>query len=188
MKIIRLLLIIVTFSSGFPSQIVHVQQTPVIWAAEGSSVTLLCFFNIIGKNATAGSYKWYRHVVGSGPDVSNSNKLFHGRVTRVDTNQFIHGRSASITLHSVELSDSGMYYCEVIFNFGQEISGEGNGTFLNVTARESSSMMPPTMDFPTQRLFPVINIMMVALWASMLLTVLFVCYYYNHRVFPIQKT
>ncbi|XP_073447439.1 natural cytotoxicity triggering receptor 3-like [Aquarana catesbeiana] len=187
MKIICLLLIILTFSSGFPSQIIHVWQTPVIWAVEGSSITLLCYFNIIGKNATIGSYKWYRHVVGSGPEVSNNNKFFHGRITRVDSNEFIHGRSAFITLHSVEFSDSGMYYCEVIFNFGQEISGEGNGTFLNVTARDSSSMMPPTMDFITQRLFTIINILMVALGVSMFLTVLFVCLYYNHRVFPDQK-
>ncbi|PIO30019.1 hypothetical protein AB205_0208700, partial [Aquarana catesbeiana] len=115
------------------TQTIHVWQTPVIWATEGSSVTLLCDYRIIGENTSIGSYKWYRHIVRSGVEVSENNKDFSGRLSRVNNDQFIYGRSADITLHRVELSDSGMYYCEVTIQIGQQISGEGNGTFLNVT-------------------------------------------------------
>ncbi|XP_077307106.1 uncharacterized protein LOC143926950 [Lithobates pipiens] len=113
---------------------IHVRQTPVIWATEGDSITLPCDYRIIGENASIGSYKWYRHIVRSGVEVSENNKNFTGRLSKVDQDQFFHGRSAAITLYPVVLSDSGMYYCEVTFQIGQQISGEGNGTFLNVTA------------------------------------------------------
>ncbi|XP_073447977.1 natural cytotoxicity triggering receptor 3-like, partial [Aquarana catesbeiana] len=127
------------------TQTIHVRQTPVIWTTEGSSVTLPCDYRIIGENSSIGSYKWYRHIVRSGVEVSENNKNFPGRLSRVhicsalqiihsvDQGQFFHGRSAAITLHPVELSDSGMYYCEVTFQIGQKIIGDGNGTFLNVT-------------------------------------------------------
>ena len=108
-------------------------QTPVIWATEGSSVTLPCDYRIIGGNASTGSYKWYKYITKFRSEVSENHKNFSGRLSRVNQGQFIHGRSAAIALQRVELSDSGMYYCEVIFQIGQQISGDGNGTFLNVT-------------------------------------------------------
>ncbi|PIO16346.1 hypothetical protein AB205_0095840, partial [Aquarana catesbeiana] len=116
------------------TQTIHVWQTPVICATEGSSVTLPCDYRIIGENTSIGSYKWYRNIMRSGVEVSENNKDFSGRLSRVDQDQFFHGRSAAITLYHVELADSGMYYCEVTFQIGQQISGDGNGTFLNVTA------------------------------------------------------
>ncbi|XP_075040254.1 uncharacterized protein LOC142100224 [Mixophyes fleayi] len=123
------------YVTGFHSQTIHVSQIPVIVTPEGSSVTLPCTYNISGAdNTTIGSYKWYRHMVRTGPEVSDSNKDFTGRLSREDTDQFITSRSASITLHRVHVSDNGMYYCEVIIQQDGEISGHGPGTFLNVTS------------------------------------------------------
>ncbi|XP_077307107.1 natural cytotoxicity triggering receptor 3-like [Lithobates pipiens] len=113
---------------------IHVWQTPVIWATEGNSITLPCEYRFIGEEASIGSYKWYRHIMRSGVEVSENNKNFSGRLSKVDQDQFFHGRSAAITLNPVVLADAGMYYCEVTFQIGQQISGDGNGTFLNVTA------------------------------------------------------
>ncbi|KAM5148029.1 natural cytotoxicity triggering receptor 3-like [Mantella aurantiaca] len=112
---------------------IHVWQIPVIWASEGSSVTLACDYNVPDKKVTIGSYKWYRHILTGRSEVSDNNMNFSGRISIVDQQTFIRRRSAAITLHSVELSDSGMYYCEVILQDGLEISADGNGTFLNVT-------------------------------------------------------
>ncbi|XP_075040304.1 uncharacterized protein LOC142100273 [Mixophyes fleayi] len=121
------------------SPIIHVSQIPVIVTPEGSSVTLPCNYSISGaQNIHNGSYKWYRHMERTGPEVSDSNKDFTGRISRMDTDEFIHNRSASITLHRVHVSDTGMYYCDVSFLHDGEISGHGNGTFLNVTARTSA--------------------------------------------------
>ncbi|XP_073447978.1 uncharacterized protein [Aquarana catesbeiana] len=128
--------------AGFLSQTIHVWQTPVIWATEGDSITLPCYYRIDGENPTIGSYKWYRHKVRSEVEISENDKYFSGRLSRVNNDQFIHGRSADITLHSVELSDSGMFYCEVSFQIGQQISGVGNGTFLNVTASANKGSRP----------------------------------------------
>ncbi|XP_077307687.1 uncharacterized protein LOC143927470 [Lithobates pipiens] len=136
-------LLILTSSPGSLSQMIHVWQTPVIWATEGSSVTLPCDYRIIGVNAstgenyTVGSYKWYRHMVGSKAEVSDSNINYSGRFFIVHPTTFIHEQSAAMTLQPVALLDSGLYYCEVTLEIGQEISGYGNGTFLNVTASVS---------------------------------------------------
>ncbi|XP_072277057.1 natural cytotoxicity triggering receptor 3-like [Pyxicephalus adspersus] len=122
---------------GFLSQMIHVQQIPVIWATEGSSVTLPCYYNISGGNSSIGSFKWYRHKAVSSAEVSDNSTHFHGRVSEADLNKFISERSATITLHKVEKTDLGMYFCEVRLLFSQEISGHGNGTFLNVTGVQS---------------------------------------------------
>nr|DBA18315.1 TPA: hypothetical protein GDO54_016579 [Pyxicephalus adspersus] len=118
---------------GFLSQMIHVQQIPVKWATEGSSVTLPCYYNISGGNTSIGSFKWYRHKAVSNVEVSDNSTHFHGRVSEADVNKFISEQSATITLHNVEKADLGMYFCEVRLLFSQEISGHGNGTFLNVT-------------------------------------------------------
>ncbi|XP_063797647.1 natural cytotoxicity triggering receptor 3 [Pseudophryne corroboree] len=125
------------FAHGYHSQTITVSQIPVIVTPEGSSVTLPCTYSISGAdNATDGWYRWYRHTVRTGPDVTDSNKDFTGRISRVDGEEFISSRSASITLHRADVSDTGMYYCEVTFQHGGEISGHGAGTFLNVTGKK----------------------------------------------------
>ncbi|XP_072276368.1 natural cytotoxicity triggering receptor 3-like [Pyxicephalus adspersus] len=123
---------------GFLSQMIHVQQIPVKWATEGSSVTLPCYYNISGGNTSIGSFKWYRHKAVSNVEVSDNSTHFHGRVSEADVNKFISEQSATITLHNVEKADLGMYFCEVRLLFSQEISGHGNGTFLNVTDAKSA--------------------------------------------------
>ncbi|XP_075061678.1 natural cytotoxicity triggering receptor 3-like [Mixophyes fleayi] len=129
----QILLVLGTLQ-GFQSQTIHVSQIPVIVTPEGSSVTLPCNYSISGaEDITIGMYKWYRHMVRTGPEVSDSNKDFTGRISRVDLDEFINDRSASITLHRVHVSDTGVYYCEVTFQHGGEISGHGTGTLLNVT-------------------------------------------------------
>ncbi|XP_073447441.1 natural cytotoxicity triggering receptor 3-like isoform X1 [Aquarana catesbeiana] len=161
-------LLILTSSPGFLSQTIHVRQTPVIWATEGSSVTLPCDYRIIGESAsigendTVGSYKWYKHMVGSKAEVSDSNINYSGRLFMVHSTTFIREQLAAMTLQPVELSDSGMYYCEVTLEMGQEIPGYGNGTFLNVTASVSR---PPS--------YTVQNIIRITLSVLVFLAILF---------------
>ncbi|XP_072276366.1 natural cytotoxicity triggering receptor 3-like isoform X2 [Pyxicephalus adspersus] len=133
MRSLQLLLLLVGPLQGFASQAIHVWQIPVISAVGGSSVTLPCVYNISSEQeATIGSYKWYKHLLHTGMEISNSKELI-GRISRTATDQFIERRSASIILHRVGSSDSGIYYCEVIFQIGGDVTAHGNGTFLNVT-------------------------------------------------------
>ncbi|KAG9464387.1 hypothetical protein GDO78_020017, partial [Eleutherodactylus coqui] len=120
--------------SGFLSLEIQVFQIPKVHATSSSDATLPCTYNISGvKEVTVGSYKWYRHLVRYGPEVSNSNRDFTGRISRANTDRFINTRSAQITIHNVIPSDTASYYCEVTFVHGGEITGHGPGTLLNVT-------------------------------------------------------
>uniref|UniRef100_A0A803K275 Ig-like domain-containing protein n=1 Tax=Xenopus tropicalis TaxID=8364 RepID=A0A803K275_XENTR len=47
-------------------------------------------------------------------------------------NEFINNRSVSIQLHRVQISDTGMYICEVTLGLNKTLQGHWNGTFLNV--------------------------------------------------------
>ncbi|XP_044129596.1 uncharacterized protein LOC122922899 [Bufo gargarizans] len=124
-------LLIVT---GFLSMEIQVYQIPEVHATPGNDVTLPCTYNVSGvEEATIGSYKWYRHLVKTGPEVSDSNKDFTGRISRADAAEFISNRDAHVTIHNVDPSHSGIYFCQVIFQHGKEITGVGNGTLLNVT-------------------------------------------------------
>ncbi|KAG9464388.1 hypothetical protein GDO78_020018, partial [Eleutherodactylus coqui] len=120
--------------SGFLFQEIQVFQVPEVHATPSSDATLPCTYNISGVEAIIGTYKWYRYLVRYGPEVSDSNKDFTGRISRVNTDLFINTRSAQITIHNVIPSDAASYYCEVTFlHHGGEISGHGAGTLLNVT-------------------------------------------------------
>ncbi|XP_075688584.1 natural cytotoxicity triggering receptor 3-like [Rhinoderma darwinii] len=122
---------------GIVSQKIEVSQIPEVHGTAGSEVTLPCTYNVSGvEEGSLGSYKWYRHLVKTGPEVSDSNKDFTGRISRADAAEFTSKRDARITLHNVEPSDTGTYYCQVTFQHGKEISGHGDGTALNVTLTE----------------------------------------------------
>ncbi|XP_075040259.1 uncharacterized protein LOC142100225 isoform X2 [Mixophyes fleayi] len=141
MKSVVGLLLILGGLQGIHFQTIHVSQIPVIVTPEGSSVTLPCNYSISGaENTTSGTYKWYRHMVRTGPEVSDSNKYFTGRISRAKADDFYNRRSAGITLHRVHVSDTGMYYCDVTFQHGGEISGHGPGTLLNVTGYHSQTI------------------------------------------------
>ncbi|KAG9470978.1 hypothetical protein GDO78_016156 [Eleutherodactylus coqui] len=130
--------------SGFLSLEIQVFQVPEVHATPSSDVTLLCTYNGSGvEEATVGFYKWYRHLVKTELEVSNSNKDFTGRISRVNTDQFINTRSAQITIHNVIPSDTANYYCEVTFIHGGEITGHGPGTLLNVTGSRRSAPRGP---------------------------------------------
>ncbi|KAM4021923.1 uncharacterized protein ACNLHF_027230 [Anomaloglossus baeobatrachus] len=123
---------------GFLSVEIEVFQIPEVHATAGSNVFLPCTYNISGvENATIGSYKWYRHLVKTGPEVSDSNKDFSGRISRATTEQFISDRSAHLTIHNVNSTDTGNYYCEVAIYGG--ITGNGRGTMVNVTEEAGGS-------------------------------------------------
>ncbi|XP_044129600.1 uncharacterized protein LOC122922900 isoform X3 [Bufo gargarizans] len=123
---------------------IQVYQTPEVHATPGSDVTLPCTYNVSGvEEATIGSFTWYRHLVKTGPEVSDSSKDFTGRISRADTEQFISNRDAHITIHNVLDSDAGSYFCAVSFLEGETISGSGAGTLLNVTdVRDPMSSSP----------------------------------------------
>ncbi|OCT85616.1 hypothetical protein XELAEV_18023786mg [Xenopus laevis] len=112
----------------------QVSQIPAVNSTEGSTVTLQCHYTLSStENVIIGGYKWYRHVL-EGPEVSNDNGDYIGRVSRASQSEFFNNRSANIRLHRVELSDTGIYICEVTFVLSQTLQEHGNGTFLNVTA------------------------------------------------------
>ncbi|XP_044131113.1 natural cytotoxicity triggering receptor 3-like [Bufo gargarizans] len=114
---------------------IQVYQTPEVHATPGSNVTLPCTYNVSGvEEATIGSFTWYRHLVKTGLEVSDSNKDFTGRISRADPEQFISNRDAHITIHNVLDTDAGSYFCAVSFLEGGRLSGSGAGTLLNVTA------------------------------------------------------
>ncbi|XP_018114428.1 natural cytotoxicity triggering receptor 3 [Xenopus laevis] len=119
------------YTSASLSQNIEVSQIPEVNVIEGSTANLQCSYNMINLDLPIGWYKWYRHVL-HGADIFRSDD-FKDRLTKESTEDFLNNRSASIQLHNVGLTDTGMYFCEVVF-FGQmQITGHGNGTFLNVT-------------------------------------------------------
>ncbi|OCT85614.1 hypothetical protein XELAEV_18023784mg [Xenopus laevis] len=128
------LLLLLGALKGCLLQNMQVSQIPAVISTVGSTVTLHCHYTLSStKNVIIGGYKWYRHVPG-GPEVSNDNGDYTGRVSRASQIEFINNRSANIQLHRVEISDTGLYICEVTFVINQTLQGHGNGTFLNVTA------------------------------------------------------
>ncbi|OCT85607.1 hypothetical protein XELAEV_18023779mg [Xenopus laevis] len=131
------LLLLLGALKGCLLQNIQVSQIPAVNSTEGSTVTLQCHYTFSStENVTIGWYNWYRHVLG-GPEVSNDNAHFKGKVSGACQSncqiEFIHNRSASIQLHRVQISDTGMYICEVILRLNKTLQGHGNGTFLNVT-------------------------------------------------------
>eukprot|EP00079_Xenopus_tropicalis_P011040 XP_002936512.1 PREDICTED: natural cytotoxicity triggering receptor 3-like [Xenopus tropicalis] len=128
------LLLLLGALRGCLLQNIRVSQIPAVSATEGSTVTLQCHYTLSStENGTMGWYRWYRHVLG-GPEVTNNSGNFTGRVSRACQSEFINNRSASIQLHRVQISDTGMYICEVTLELSRTLQGHGNGTFLNVTA------------------------------------------------------
>ncbi|XP_031757204.1 natural cytotoxicity triggering receptor 3-like [Xenopus tropicalis] len=131
------LLLLLGALRGCLLQNIRVSQIPAVSATEGSTVTLQCHYTLSStEKGTAGWYRWYRHVLG-GPEVSNDSGNFMGRVSRAFQNEFINNRSASIQLHRVQISDTGMFICEVTLEPNPQ--GHGNGTFLTVTADVTES-------------------------------------------------
>ncbi|XP_040263572.1 uncharacterized protein LOC120979092 [Bufo bufo] len=125
---------------------IQVYQIPEVHATLGSDVTLPCTYNVSGvEEATIGSYKWYRHLVKTELEVSDSNENFTGRISRADTEQFISNRDAHITIHNVVISDTASYFCAVSFLEGGGISGCGAGTLLNVTDRIQNEPRGPEL-------------------------------------------
>ncbi|CAN2390203.1 susceptibility to T cell mediated cytotoxicity, partial [Pristimantis euphronides] len=118
---------------------VQVYQIPEVHTTPGNDATLLCTYNISGEvDLSTGSYKWYRHLVNNELEVSNNVKEYTGRISTVDTDKFIN-RLAHITIHNVDPTDTGIYYCEVTFQHVGEIRDHGAGTLLNVTGKVRKS-------------------------------------------------
>uniref|UniRef100_A0A6I8SEZ7 Natural cytotoxicity triggering receptor 3 n=1 Tax=Xenopus tropicalis TaxID=8364 RepID=A0A6I8SEZ7_XENTR len=115
----------------FPSNI-EVSQIPEVNAIEGSTANLECSYNLSNLNVFIGWFKWYRHVL-HGVEILKSND-FKYRITKESREDFLKKRSASIQLHRVKVTDTGMYFCEVEFSVQEQMKGHGKGTFLNVTA------------------------------------------------------
>uniref|UniRef100_A0A803JFP4 Natural cytotoxicity triggering receptor 3 n=1 Tax=Xenopus tropicalis TaxID=8364 RepID=A0A803JFP4_XENTR len=118
--------------SGSLSQNIEVSQIPEVNAIEGGTANLECSYNLSNLDLSIGWYSWYRHVL-HGVDILYSDD-FKGRITKESTENFLNKRSASIQLHRVTVTDTGMYFCAVEFSGQTQIKGHGNGTFLNVTA------------------------------------------------------
>ncbi|OCT85604.1 hypothetical protein XELAEV_18023774mg [Xenopus laevis] len=127
------LLLILGALQSFVSQRIHVYQIPEVTVSEDTTVTLQCNYTLSNmENATLGWATWYKHTL-RGPKVSNIDGEFIGRVSQAAQNDFTERRSAGIQLHRAQLSDSGIYICQVSFSLKNDVSGHGNGTFLIVT-------------------------------------------------------
>uniref|UniRef100_A0A6I8R5D2 Natural cytotoxicity triggering receptor 3 n=1 Tax=Xenopus tropicalis TaxID=8364 RepID=A0A6I8R5D2_XENTR len=114
---------------------IEVSQIPEVKAIEGSTANLECSYNSNNLNLPAGWYKWYRHDL-QGTDIFKSDD-FKDRITKESPENFLNKGSASIQLHRVTVTDTGMYFCEVEFSGQKQIKGHGKGTFLNVTVSTS---------------------------------------------------
>ncbi|KAG8436223.1 hypothetical protein GDO86_007359, partial [Hymenochirus boettgeri] len=118
---------------GSPLHGLYVFQTPEICVAMGSTVTLHCNYVINTTEVpTVGWFKWHRHME-KGPEVTNDNKDYYGRISTADQNDFIHKSIADVKLKNVNITDTGLYYCVVSLLLSEIISNHGDGTFLNVT-------------------------------------------------------
>ncbi|XP_063284175.1 natural cytotoxicity triggering receptor 3 [Pelobates fuscus] len=127
------LLVILGALQGLHSQVIHVFQIPSMSTTAGSIVVLECTYTITNLNeSTNGWFTWYRHKL-HGDVVANTAEFFKGRVSRVQAEDFLNKKLANIVLHRVEMSDTGVYICEVSLLQSQVISGHGHGTFLHVT-------------------------------------------------------
>uniref|UniRef100_A0A6I8Q2V3 Natural cytotoxicity triggering receptor 3 n=1 Tax=Xenopus tropicalis TaxID=8364 RepID=A0A6I8Q2V3_XENTR len=121
--------------SGSLSQNIEVSQIPEVNAIEGSTANLECSYNLSNLNLSIGWYSWYRHVLHM-IDILHSDD-FKDRITKESPEDFLKKRSASIQLHRVTGTDTGMYFCVVEFSGQEQIKGHGNATFLNVTVSTS---------------------------------------------------
>ncbi|XP_063284176.1 natural cytotoxicity triggering receptor 3-like [Pelobates fuscus] len=127
---------------GFQSHSIQVYQIPRVDAVSGSSVTLQCQYTLrYISEADHGWFTWYRHIVNGEDCVSNTEGLFKGRVSKSNLNDFINKSSANIILHNVDITDTGLFICQVTFQLDETISGHGNGTFLNVTVRNKATTL-----------------------------------------------
>uniref|UniRef100_A0A803JFC6 Natural cytotoxicity triggering receptor 3 n=1 Tax=Xenopus tropicalis TaxID=8364 RepID=A0A803JFC6_XENTR len=125
------LLLILAAVRGSLSQNIEVSQIPEVNAIEGSTANLECSYNSNNLDLPIGWYKWYRHDL-QGTDIFKSDD-FKDRLTKESPEDFLKKRSASIQLHRVTGTDTGLYFCEVEFSGQEQIKGHGKGTFLNVT-------------------------------------------------------
>ncbi|CAH2312354.1 natural cytotoxicity triggering receptor 3-like [Pelobates cultripes] len=132
------LLVILGALQGLHSQVIHVFQIPSMSTMAGSTVVLECTYTITNlSESTNGWFTWYRHKL-HGDVVTNTAEFFKGRVSRVQAEDFLNKKLANIVLHRVEMSDTGVYICEVSLLQSQVISGYGRGTFLHVTDSAST--------------------------------------------------
>ncbi|OCT85620.1 hypothetical protein XELAEV_18023790mg [Xenopus laevis] len=118
-------------TSASLSQNIEVSQIPEVNVIEGSTANLECSYNMSNLYLSIGWYRWYRHVL-HGVDIFLSDE-FKDRISIESKEDFLNKTSASIQLHNVGLTDTGMYICEVEFSGQKQIKGHGKGTFLNVT-------------------------------------------------------
>eukprot|EP00079_Xenopus_tropicalis_P018160 XP_004919188.1 PREDICTED: natural cytotoxicity triggering receptor 3 [Xenopus tropicalis] len=131
------LLLILAAVRGSLSQNIEVSQIPEVNAIVGGTANLECSYNLSNLDLPAGWYKWYRYYPQKA-DIFKSDD-FKGRITKESPEDFLKKRSASIQLHRVTVTDTGMYFCEVEFSGQEQIKGHGKGTFLNVTATVTDS-------------------------------------------------
>uniref|UniRef100_A0A1B8XYZ6 Natural cytotoxicity triggering receptor 3 n=1 Tax=Xenopus tropicalis TaxID=8364 RepID=A0A1B8XYZ6_XENTR len=116
------LLLLLGALRGCLLQNIRVSQIPAVSATEGSTVTLQCHYTLSStENGTLGWYRWYRQSPVQ--------------------NEFINNRSVSIQLHRVQISDTGMYICEVTLGLNKTLQGHWNGTFLNVVGEILNDIM-----------------------------------------------
>ncbi|XP_043938377.1 uncharacterized protein LOC122810897 isoform X3 [Protopterus annectens] len=108
-----------------------VYQDPSVSATVGEDVLLPCYYTPAAPGPpNVGQYKWWFSVSGVVHEVTNTTPWLIGRVDRVTHKEFMNDRNASIRIHRVNTSDSGMYYCHVeLFSNGSQ---NGTGTYLHV--------------------------------------------------------
>ncbi|XP_040214521.1 uncharacterized protein LOC120944798 [Rana temporaria] len=123
------LLMILTALQASSTQTLGVYQILNVSATEHGSVTLFCNFTFNGNST--GYNKWYRRDV-QGPEVTNTSKGYIGRVSIVSPEGFMYQKSANLRLHQLNLSDIGLYICEVTLMTSPLRTAHGNGTYLHV--------------------------------------------------------
>ncbi|XP_043938376.1 uncharacterized protein LOC122810897 isoform X2 [Protopterus annectens] len=159
-----------------------VYQDPSVSATVGEDVLLPCYYTPAAPGPpNVGQYKWWFSVSGVVHEVTNTTPWLIGRVDRVTHKEFMNDRNASIRIHRVNTSDSGMYYCHVeLFSNGSQ---NGTGTYLHVLMPQDLKDLPK----PGTRFHKWHIILIVLACLFLILGIIAIILLLHHRTTPRER-
>ncbi|XP_029439644.1 natural cytotoxicity triggering receptor 3 [Rhinatrema bivittatum] len=119
---------------------IQVLQVPSsIYATKGENVTLSCKFTSSVMPAI-GVSKWYRQAEGAGSKVEITSQViareFGNRLVRGGSEEFSRKHDASLHILDLQVSDSGVYFCEVGLLGYRNVLGVGTRLWIEASNQE----------------------------------------------------